>query len=122
MRRTIAVILVLILPLAALAHEPQPGPNGGWKVDAGARYHAELVARGTPDIVVFLYDTDSRPIPTTGFKANAILIVEGKTHRFALQPAERSQMTGTAPVAIPVGVKGAVQLIAPDGSTAQARF
>ncbi len=122
MRRTLAILAISLLPYAALAHEPRPGPNGGLKVDAGARYHAELVARGAPEVVLFLYDANDQPIPAAGFRANAILIVEGKTHRFALQPGEGSRMVGTAPVPIPAGVKGAVQLIAPDGATAQAKF
>jgi hypothetical protein len=122
MRRTLAVLAFALLPCVASAHDPRPGPNGGLKVDAGARYHAELVARGAPEVVLFLYDADDRPVPAAGFKGNAILIVEGRTHRFALQPGQGSQMTGTAPVPIPAGVKGAVQLIAPDGATAQAKF
>lgn len=123
MRRLVAVLLLLLLlPAVAFAHDPRPGPSGGLKVDAGSRYHAELVARGTPEIVVFLYDANDRPIPSAGFKANAILIAGGGTQRFALQPGEGSRMVGVAPVAIPPGVKGAIQFVAPDGTTAQARF
>ena len=122
MRRTLAVLALVLLPCLASAHDPRPGPNGGLKVDAGARYHAELVVRGVPEVVLFLYDADDRPVPAAGFKANAILVVDGRTHRFPLQPGQGSQLTGTAPVPLPAGVKGAVQLIAPDGATAQARF
>jgi hypothetical protein len=122
MRRTLAVLAITLMPCVATAHDPRPGPNGGLKVDAGARYHAELVARGVPEVVLFLYDEADRPVPAAGFKANAILIVDGRTHRFALQPGQGSQLAGTAPVPIPAGVKGAVQLIAPDGATAQAKF
>lgn len=106
----------------SFAHEPRQGPNGGLKVDAGNRYHAELVARGTPEVVVFLYDAADQPIPAAGFRANAILVIDGRTHRFAMQPGEGSRLVGTAPVAIPAGVRGAVQITAPDGTTAQARF
>jgi hypothetical protein len=118
----LAVSLVLMAPLAAMAHEPRPGPNGGLKVDAGTRYHAELVAKGTPEVALFLYDANDKPIPTAGFRAQAILVIDGKTQRFPLQPADGSRLVGTAPVAVPAGVKGAVQLTAPDGSTAQAKF
>lgn len=118
----LAVSLVLMAPLAAMAHDPRPGPNGGLKVDAGTRYHAELVAKGTPEVVLFLYDANDKPIPTAGFRAQAILVIDGKTQRFSLQPADGSRLVGTAPVAVPAGVKGAVQLTAPDGSTAQAKF
>jgi hypothetical protein len=118
----LAVSLMLMAPLAAMAHDPRPGPNGGLKVDAGTRYHAELVAKGTPEVALFLYDANDKPIPTAGFRAQAILVIDGKTQRFPLQPADGSRLVGTAPVAVPVGVKGAVQLTAPDGSTAQAKF
>ena len=106
----------------ALAHEPRPGPNGGLKVDAGNRYHAELVVRGTPEVVLFLYDANDKPIASTGFRGSAILVVDGKTQRFDLRPVDGARLVGTAPVAVPAGVKGVVQLVAPDGSTAQAKF
>ena len=118
----LALTMLLMATSASLAHEPRPGPNGGLKVDAGSRYHAELVVTGAPEVVLFLYDANDKPIPVAGFRGNAILVIDGKTHRFALQPAEGSRLVGTAPVAVPKGVKGAVQLTAPDGSTAQAKF
>lgn len=118
----LAVSLALMTPLAAMAHEPRPGPNGGLKVDAGTRYHAELVAKGTQEVTLFLYDAKDKPIPSAGFRAQAILVIDGKTQRFPLQPADGSKLVGTAPVAVPAGVKGAVQLTAPDGTTAQAKF
>lgn len=118
----LAAAMFLAATSATLAHEPRPGPNGGMRVDAGTRYHAELVATGTPEVALFLYDANDKPIPAAGFRGNAILVIDGKTQRFALQPAEGSRMVGTAPVAVPKGVKGAVQLTAPDGTTAQAKF
>ncbi len=118
----LALSFLAMAASTALAHDPATGPNGGLKVDAGNRYHAELVARGTPDIVLFLYDANDKPIASTGFRGNAILVIDGKTQRFELQPADGSRLVGTAPVAVPAGVKGAVQLTAPDGTTAQAKF
>lgn len=118
----LALSFLALAASTALAHEPRPGPNGGLKVDAGARYHAELVARGTPEVVLFLYDANDKPIASTGFRGNAILVVDGKTQRFELRPIDGSKLVGTAPVAVPAGVKGAVQLTAPDGMTAQAKF
>lgn len=105
----------------AIAHEPAKGPHGGLQVDAGA-YHAELVANGTPDVTIYLADMDGKAIPATGFKANAILVVDGKPLRFTLDPADGSKLSGIAPIAVPAGVKGAVQLTAPDGKTAQAKY
>jgi hypothetical protein len=106
----------------AFAHDPRPGPNGGLKVDAGSRHHAELLANGTPEIVVFLYDANDQPVLSQGYRANAILVVSGATQRFALQPGDRNRLVGTAPVPVPAGVRGAVQIIGPDGVSSQARF
>ena len=121
-RQTALAAFLALVASATAAHEPRPGPNGGLKVDAGAKLHAELVARGTPEVVVFLYDQNDRPTPAQGFRANAILVVGGATQRFPLQPAEGNRLVGTAPAPVPAGVKGAVQLTGPDGATAQARF
>lgn len=108
--------------LTATAHEPSKGPNGGALVDAGKSYHVELVARGSDEVIAVLSDISDKPAPSAGFKANAILIVAGKLQRFTLEPAEGSRLVGKAPVTIPAGVKGAIQLTGPDGATAQAKF
>ncbi|MGL5734481.1 MAG: hypothetical protein ACRCYS_06410 [Beijerinckiaceae bacterium] len=120
-----AVVLALGLTLAlagsAFAHEPRKGPNGGALVDAG-KGHVELIANGSPEVTIILSDVNDKPIPAIGYKANAILIIDGKTQRFSLEPGEGSKLIGKAPVAIPAGVKGAVQITAPDGATSQAKF
>lgn len=121
-RFVLAALLGLSLAAPAFADDPRPGPNGGLKVDAGARHHAELVANGTPQVVVFLYDQNDRPVAAQGYRANAILVVAGATQRFALQPGDGNRLVGTAPVPVPAGTKGAVQITGPDGATAQARF
>ena len=121
--RILAALLALVLMLSglALAHEPRPGPNGGLIVDAG-NYHAELVVDGSDVVTVFLFDAADQPIESAGFKATAILVVNSKPARFALEPAGGQKLTGKAPGPVQAGVKGAVQLTAPDGSTAQAKF
>ncbi len=118
-----ALTLVIAVGLAApaLAHEAAKGRNGGLRVDAG-KYHAELVVDGSTSVAVYLSDVDDKPIAATGFAANAILVVDGKSQRFPLAPADGSKLVGTAPVPVKAGVKGAVQLTAPDGTTAQAKF
>jgi hypothetical protein len=121
-RTAFAAAVLLATATFAFAHDPRPGPNGGLKVDAGARHHAELVANGTPQVVVFLYDANDQPVAAQGYRANAILVVGGATQRFPLQAGEANRLIGTASVPIPAGVKGAVQITGPDGATAQARF
>jgi hypothetical protein len=114
--------LASILAFPAMAHEPRPGPNGGMLVDAGETMHVELVASGTPEISLFLYDASDQPVPAEGYSGQAILLVDGVTLRIPLEAAEGSRMTGKAPASVPQGVKGAVQLKGPDGATAQAKF
>ncbi len=116
-----ALLAVTLSATPLLAHEPGTGANGGVRVDAG-HYHAELVADGTPAVALYLSDGSDQPVTAEGFKANAILVVEGKAQRFPLSPAGGNRLAGTAAVAIPKGVKGAVQITAPDGSSAQAKY
>jgi hypothetical protein len=73
-------------------------------------------------VSVFVSDANDQPIPSAGFKANAILVVAGKPQRFTLAPADGSRIVGTAPVDVPRGTKGVIQLTAPDGTTAQAKY
>jgi hypothetical protein len=113
--------LASVVALAAFAHEPRPGPNGGWKVDAGT-WHAELVANDTPNVVVYLYDGSDQPVSAEGWTANAILLVDGAAQRFELVPDANGQLAGVASSAVPKDVKGALQLVAPDGTTAQAKY
>ena len=117
----LSLAAALVAAPAAFAHEAAKGKNGGLRVDAG-KYHAELVVDGTPAVAVFLSDVDDKPIPVAGFKANAILVIDGKSQRFELVPAEGSKLTGTAPAPVAPGAKGAIQITAPDGTTAQAKY
>jgi hypothetical protein len=112
----------LTLALAAtpaLSHEVAKGPNGGRVADAGA-YHVELVAEGA-SVSVYVSDADDKPLPAQGFKAVALLVVGGKPQRIPLEP-EGARLAGSAVVPLPASPKGAVQLTAPDGKTASARF
>ena len=71
---------------------------------------------------MFLSDAADKPIEAKDFKANAILVIDGKSQRFALTPANGSKLIGIAPAPVKPGVKGAIQLTAPDGESAQAKF
>jgi hypothetical protein len=118
-RRTLILAATLLIAAPALAHEAK-GPNGGRIADAGP-YHVELVAK-EKRVELYLSDAADKPVPATGFKGVAILTVGGKAQRIVLEPAEPTRLSGAAPVALPKEPKGAVQLTAPDGKTASARF
>ena len=117
----LALSFVLMTSSFAVAHEAAKGQNGGLRVDAG-KFHTELLVDGTNNVTVFLSDADDKPIPAKDFKANAIFVIDGKSQRFALTPADGSKLVGTAPAPVRPGVKGAIQLTAPDGASAQAKF
>jgi hypothetical protein len=121
MRILTTLTLSLLLTTAALAHDPRPGPNGGLMVDAG-NMHTELLVNGTEAVTVYLFDVNDVPVDSVGFKANAILIIDGKPARFALEPGGSSILKGQAPGPVAAGVKGAVQITLPDGSTIQAKY
>ena len=103
----------------ASAHDTK-GTNGGRVVDAGS-YHVELVSK-SDKLELFVSDENQKSIPATGFKAIAILVVDGKSQRILLEPAGSALLSGTASVALPAHPKGVVQLTGPDGKTAQAKF
>lgn len=119
MRSKLLALALMLLAAPALAHEPRKGPNGGELVDAGS-YHIEVIGRGTT-IEVLVSDASDKPVSATGFKALAIMVIDGKTHRIALEPtADGKKLVGTAPAAL-TSVKGAVQLTDKDGKTATGR-
>lgn len=117
----LALSFSLLTGSAALAHEVAKGPHGGVIADAGV-YHVELVVDGSTAVAIYLSDADDKPVAAKDFKANAILVIDGKSQRFALTPGEGSKLVGTAPSPVKAGVKGAVQLAAPNGATAQAKY
>jgi hypothetical protein len=81
-----------------------------------------LVADGTTTVVVHLFDAADQPVSAEGWSANAILLVDGAAQRFELAPDADGRLSGTAAVAVPKDVKGAIQLAAPDGTSAQAKY
>jgi hypothetical protein len=121
MRIISTLCLIVLLATPALAHDPRPGPNGGLMVDAGT-LHTELLANGTDTVIVYLFDAKDAPVDSAGVKGNAILIINGKPARFPLEPAGGSTLKGQAPAPVAAGVKGAVQITLPDGSTIQAKY
>ncbi len=112
------IATLLTASFAAQAHDAK-GPNGGQITDAGP-YHIEMVAKASV-VDVFISDTKDKPVPTSGFKGTAILVVDGKSQRIVLESAD-SRLTGKAATALPNQPKGVVQLTAPDGKTAQGKF
>lgn len=118
-RLVVSIAALMMLPVTALAHEPRKGPHGGELVDAGS-YHIEVVGRGL-SLEVYVSDASDRPLKANDFKALAIMVIDGKTHRIPLEAgADGTKLTATAPAAI-TRVRGAIQLTDKDGKTATGR-
>jgi len=115
----LTLVVGLLAATTVCAHETS-GQHGGRVTDAG-KFHVELVAKGET-VDVFLSDAEQKPIPATGFKGTAILVVGGKPTRVPLEPADGNRLTGKAAAALGDGPKGAVQLTGPDGTTASGKF
>lgn len=97
------------------AHEQHKGPNGGELIDAGA-YHIEVVGRDAA-LDVFVNDETDKALDTRGFKALAIIVINGATQRISLEPTvDYKKLSGISASAITT-VKGVVQLTGPDGKT-----
>lgn len=115
-----ALFSSLLLAAAPVCAHETAGKNGSRVTDAG-KYHVELVAKGQT-VDVYLLDGSEKPLLASGFKASAILIAGGKPARMALAPADGNRLTGTSEVPLSAAPKGAVQLTAPDGTTASGKF
>ncbi len=115
----LVITTLLLTPASGSAHDAK-GPHGGEVTDAGS-YHVELVVKSNT-VTVFVSDKNEKPIAATGFKAIAILVVGGKAERIVMEPAGESRLSGTTAIVVPARPKGVVQLTAPDGKTAQAKF
>ncbi len=115
-----AALLSFMLAAPATAHESGIGPNGGMRVDA-APFRVELVPAGTAVNVYITMDDDSA-IDTSTMKGTAILLIDGKPVRVVLAPKEPGVLSAETGVAVPQGVKGAVQITGADGKTVQAKY
>jgi hypothetical protein len=110
----------LIVALPAFSHELSNGPHGGRVAEAGG-YHVELVASQNV-IEVYLTDGNDKPIVPEGFKGIAILVIGGKSTRVTLEPTGDAKLLGNSATVVPSEPPGVVQITAPNGKTAQARF
>ena len=117
--KCLMIAALLFWSTSAWAHD-QKGTHGGWIEHAGS-YHVELVSK-SGKLELFVSDENQKSIPATGFKAIAILVVDGKSQRILLEPAGSVLLSGTASFTLAAKPKGVVQLTGPDGKTGHAKF
>lgn len=120
MKSLVVAALLLSTPSALLAHGPKNGPHGGQLADAGT-YHVEILPQGT-NLQVFVSDGGDQAVTVEGFKATAILVVNGKPQRILLSANGDNRLAGVSPVELPARLAGALLITLPSGATLQAKF
>ena len=91
-RRLLFALCLLLIPALASAHGPARGPNGGQMQDL-AGGHVELVAKG-PELVLYLFDAQNKPMPATGATATATVLAGGQQQTVALVAADGNALRG----------------------------
>jgi hypothetical protein len=119
MKKLLIPAIVLALGAPALAHAPKPTHGG--RIAVAGDYHIELVGSDGA-VEVHMIDHNDKSVRVTGFKGVAILSVDGKSQRIALEPAGDARLTGKAAGVLPKQPKGVVQITPPNGKTVSARF
>ncbi|MBN8533063.1 MAG: hypothetical protein J0L51_03140 [Rhizobiales bacterium] len=121
MRKFLTILAFFSALSLAQAHGQRVGPRGGALVHVGNN-HVELVT-AEKQVEIFISDAFDKPLAAKGYKALAILAVDGKSVRVTLEPSpDGGKLIGVAPEALPAKVKGAVQLTGVDGKTSTGRI
>lgn len=125
MLKKLALAMVLAAAAPALAHMDSKfnkGPNGGHIVDAGGgKQHWELVA-SDGNLTLYVTDKDDKPVDTAGGKAEAQVLVAGKTFAVTLSPAGSNTLKGSGPFASAKGMRVIVKTTGVGGDSFQARL
>jgi nitrogen fixation protein FixH len=118
----IGLALMWSVPASAQhAHSPgAKGPNGGLMDDV-AGVHAELLTSGTT-VTVNILDESSKPLPTKGYTASALITVGSERETLTLTPQGESALKGEAKKAIAKGATISVTLKTAAGKSGQVRF
>jgi len=125
MLKYLMVALSLVFAVPAYAHQDSKfnkGPHGGHIVDAGGgKQHWELVAAGG-DLILYVTDQNEKPVDTSGSKADAQVLLGGKTYTVALAPAGGNTLKGTGPFVSAKGMRVIVKTNKVAGESFQARL
>ena len=111
---------LILTPVSGFAHGELPlASHGGIMQEAGEMY-LELVVKGT-DVTVYVLDEARKPVPGAQANGIATILVDGKSHKVELKPAEGNSLRGILPVEASGKVVATVALKI-GGKTASARF
>ena len=121
--RLVAAWMVLAFafaPVPGFAHGERPQAAHGGAVQEAAELWLELVVQGT-DVQVYVLDEARRPVPAAQISGTATVLIEGKSYKVELSPAEANSVHGTLPVAATGRIVATVALKV-GGKPASARF
>ncbi len=125
MLKHLVLVIGLVFALPAMAHIDSKfakGPHGGHMVDAGGgKQHWELVAAGG-ELTLYVTDKDDKPVDTTGGKAEAQVLVAGKTYAVTLSPAGSNTMKGSGPFEADKSMRVILKTTGVGGDSFQARL
>ncbi len=117
--KMLSVLTALAITAPALGHDAK-SLHGGRIVFAG-NFHVEMVAKGET-IEIYLINHNNKQMPLDGYKGLAILSVDGKSQRIALEGADGTKLLGKVAGNLPDQPKGVVQITPPGGKTISAKF
>lgn len=118
---TVAFAFGLALaPAVAFAHGERPQAAHGGEIQDAQGVWVELVVKA--DVVtVYVLTEDNKPVPAAQMSGTATVLVDGKSHKVELSPAEANSLRGKLPVAAQGKVVATVSLKV-GGKPASARF
>lgn len=123
MKFLLALIAAAVMAGSAVAqhaHGDLKGPNGGPMEDV-AGVHAELLVSGAT-VTLNIFDEDSKPIPTKGFSASALVASGGDRETFALTASGDNALQGNAKKPVAASAAVTVTLKTAAGKSGQAKF
>ena len=120
---TIAIGFLFAAPaMAHIDNKFTKGPHGGHIIDAGGgKQHWEVVAAGG-ELTLYVTDKDEKPVETAGGKAEAQVLVAGKTYAVTLTPAGSNTMKGSGPFTAEKGMRVILKTTGVGGANIQARL
>lgn len=115
----VAALMVIGSALAQHKHADK-GPNGGQMQDV-AGVHAELLTSGNT-LTLNIFDENSKPVPTKGFSASALIAAGADKETVNLSPSSESALKADAKKPIAAGAAITITLKTAAGKSGQVKF
>ena len=114
------LLVIFLLPAAALAHGEKTGPNGGVVENAG-KYHIELVMRAD-ELRAFVTGDGGAKVDTKGTEASAVVLAGREKLTLKLIPAGGNALAAGGKFEPRAGAKVVLTFALPGQSAVSGRF